>query len=229
MKYFTELLKILGVELEHSFEIRYPDKKTESVYFHDKRLFCKDKTSGLWEISIPIFYEILTGRVEMLKNVGNKKEWRSWNYIPEIAKIFGVEMNEEFLEEHLGSYYRSKFTENGLETWDSRDKDWQLEKFGLAVIFDGSTIIHKSFLTKDEAKYLYNVVEPFDARVIDFSLEAVDDDPDLYSIVIRYIRDYESEKTKELVLPPNWRNHKYKKLELGKRYSPAQIFAGNKR
>lgn len=229
MKYFEKLLKIIGVESEHIFEIRYPDKKPESVYFHNGRLHSKDKADGSWKISIPIFHEILTGKVEILKNISDKKEWRSWNYIPEVAKMFGVEMNEEFLEEHFDSYYRSKFTENGLETWSSRDKDWQLEKFDLAVIFDGATIIHKSFLTKDEAKYLYDVVRPFDERVIDFSLEAVDDDPDLYSIVIRYIRDYESEKTKELVLPPNWRNHKYKRLELGKRYSPVQIFASNKR
>lgn len=48
MKYFTELLKILGVELEHSFEIRYPDKKTENVYQdrHEYPLRIFDSVAG---------------------------------------------------------------------------------------------------------------------------------------------------------------------------------------
>ena len=88
------------------------------------------------------------------------------NKMNEVAKLLGLELEEEFRLE--GSSNRYKLTKDGL-MWLSSDSDkWYFSVIINELIIGNATIIKlpKPILTKKEKDYLSSVIKPFRDRVI---------------------------------------------------------------
>ena len=85
----------------------------------------------------------------------------------EVAKLLGLELNEEFKIKGLSPRYR--FTKIGLQYYNATEKGWYLSNKLLSLLLTGELSIievEHSILDDIEREYLSNVIKPFRDKVI---------------------------------------------------------------
>lgn len=83
------------------------------------------------------------------------------NKMKEVAKLLGVELEEEFKIKHLSTKY--KLSKDGLKYWSGSPKKWNGSGLLEELIIENLTIIKlpKPILTEKEKEYLSSVIKPF--------------------------------------------------------------------
>ena len=142
------------------------------------------------------------------------------NKMKEVAKLLGVELEEEFRIE--GYTRRYKLSENGLEFWCDTCKDW-CPTHGLEEILTGICKIIKPselILTDTEKDYLSAVIKPFRDRVI--CIKKCEDEQDEYiGIQLKY---YANEIVTDTVILPSFKKGIiYSKMETEKEYTLEEL------
>lgn len=91
------------------------------------------------------------------------------NKMKEVAKLLGVELEEEFRIEHLSTKY--KLSKGGLKYWSGSPKKWNGSGLLEDLIIGTLTIIKipKPILDDIEKDYLSAVIKPFRNQVISIS------------------------------------------------------------
>lgn len=84
----------------------------------------------------------------------------------EVAKLLGVELEEEFRIE--GCSYKYKLSKEGLSFWGVSSQEWILSSIIGKLLTGESKIIKlpKPILNETERKYLSAVIKPFRDKVI---------------------------------------------------------------
>lgn len=87
------------------------------------------------------------------------------NKMNEVAKLLGVELEEEFRLEDLFSKY--KLTENGLKYWSDDLQQWYISRWLEELLTGEKKIIKlpKPILDDIEKEYLGNIIKPFRNKV----------------------------------------------------------------
>lgn len=88
------------------------------------------------------------------------------NKMKEVAKLLGVELEEEFKIEGFRCKY--KLTNDGLMYWSYLDSKWLISNFFKELLTGELKIIKipKPILDEKEKEYLSNVIKPFRDKVI---------------------------------------------------------------
>ena len=88
------------------------------------------------------------------------------NKMAEVAKLLGVELEEEFRIE--GCSYKYKLSKEGLSFWAVSSQEWILSSIIGKLLTGESKIIKlpKPILNETERKYLSTVIKPFRDKVI---------------------------------------------------------------
>lgn len=88
------------------------------------------------------------------------------NKMAEVAKLLGVELEEEF--KITDSHTKYKLTSKGMKAWSVSDQKWLYSNLLQILITGMNQIIKlpKPILTKDEKDYLSNVIKPFRKNII---------------------------------------------------------------
>jgi hypothetical protein len=90
---------------------------------------------------------------------------QSKNLIPEIAKMLGVEIGEEFMLDQEENQYTYRFVENGVEYY--KDDEWRVDKLAFHSIVSGILKVKKlppkpkPILTEDEKAVLRNLPKQY--------------------------------------------------------------------
>ena len=82
----------------------------------------------------------------------------------EVAQLFGLELEEEFLLK--GSLHKYKFTEDGLMCFLNWGTEWIPDDLNELIAGKCTIIKHKSVLTDMEKEYLSNIIKPFRDSVV---------------------------------------------------------------
>lgn len=135
------------------------------------------------------------------------------NHIKEVAKMLGVEIDEEFSILETGLIY--KFVDNGLLQKHSPIATWHGDDHMLRCLLSGEyEIVKKPILEVNEIEYLSAVINPFRDRVISIGK------CNCYEyeyIVIKYL---DIEKNEGFIYFPCFKKGTmYKGMEAGKEYS----------
>ena len=87
------------------------------------------------------------------------------NRMEEVAKLFGLELEEEF---KIGENNRYKFTVNGLRFWSEVHQDWVHYDITEELLLGRYEIVKlsKPVLTESEKEYLSAVIKPFRDRIL---------------------------------------------------------------
>ena len=85
----------------------------------------------------------------------------------EVAKLFGLELEEEFAIK--GSLHKYKFTEDGLMCFLNWGTEWIPEDPNSLITGKCTIIKHKPILTDIEKEYLSNIIKPFRDSVVSIS------------------------------------------------------------
>ena len=87
------------------------------------------------------------------------------NRMEEVAKLLGLELNEEF---EIGKFERYKFTVNGLMFWSKNHQTWvHLDRIEQLLLGRNEIVkLSKPILTESEKEYLSAVIKPFRDRII---------------------------------------------------------------
>lgn len=88
------------------------------------------------------------------------------NYMEQVAKLLGVELDEEFKIDGYSDNFRFRLTEKCIEI--SSHGEWGVKKSVLCNLLSGDLKlikIPKSILTQEEKEYLSYVIKPFRDRV----------------------------------------------------------------
>lgn len=87
------------------------------------------------------------------------------NKMAEVAKLLGVELNEEFKIDGFRCKY--KLTYDGLMYWSYLDSKWLISSFLKELLTGESKIIKlpKPILDDIEKEYLSNIIKPFRNKV----------------------------------------------------------------
>ena len=120
------------------------------------------------------------------------------NKIRDVAKLLGLELDEEFNIEGFSSKF--KLTLDGLMSRSDYSQSW-FQSSMLEKLLLGQCRIIKPVLNDDEKEYLGNVIKPFRNRVIyiikdectlgeylEIRLRHYDDGCSCYSIVLPYFK-----------------------------------------
>ena len=86
------------------------------------------------------------------------------NKMKEVAKLLGVELEEEFLLK--GSLHKYKFTEDGLMCFLNGGTEWIPDDLNELIAGKCTIIKHKPILTDIEKEYLLNIIKPFRDSVV---------------------------------------------------------------
>jgi hypothetical protein len=85
------------------------------------------------------------------------------NLIPQIAKMLGIEIGEEFMLDQEENQYTYRFVENGVEYY--KDDEWRVDKLAFHSIVSGILKVKKlppkPKLTEDEKVILRNIPEKY--------------------------------------------------------------------
>ena len=142
------------------------------------------------------------------------------NVMKEVAKLLGVELEEEFRIE--GYTRRYKLSENGLEFWCDTCKDW-CPTHGLEEILTGICKIIKPselILTDTEKDYLSAVIKPFRNRIISIRKYRFNQD-EYIGIYVKYYA--ETDENEMITLPVFKEGTIYKGMELNKDYTLEEL------
>ena len=140
------------------------------------------------------------------------------NKMSEVAKLLGVELNEDFTLNP--SNYKYKLTRYGLYKRYKEEKIWESSSMLQDLLLGKFTIvkIHKSILDDAEKKYLSAVIKPFRNKV--YAIAKYDDGDDNYYIQIM-IKQYVY--FEYIDLPYFKKGTMYKGMELKKEYTLDQL------
>ena len=88
------------------------------------------------------------------------------NVMSEVAKLLGVELEEEFIIE--GYRLKYKLSNNGLMFWSYTSQDWVLSSIIGELLTGDVEIVKlpKQILDKKEKEYLSNIIKPFRKHII---------------------------------------------------------------
>ena len=84
----------------------------------------------------------------------------------EVAQLFGLELEEEFLIKIKDSLHKYKFTEDGLMYLLNWGNEWIPGDPNKLIAGKCTIIKHKSILTDIEKEYLSNSIKPFRDSVV---------------------------------------------------------------
>ena len=137
------------------------------------------------------------------------------NYMPEIAKMLGVELGEEFKIEGEADNFRYKLTEEHLKF--TTDGTWYILPATITRLLSGEdkvVKIPKPILTEKEKKYLSLVIEPW-KNEIKYMVKIGYDDMEYIMIVF--------DDLKEMPFPHFKKGKYYKGMEWDKEYSLEEL------
>lgn len=134
------------------------------------------------------------------------------NCMEQVAKMLGVELNEEFYIED--SDYRYKITKDGMKWYCELGDYWNSADYTLGDILSGKREIKKSILDEKEKEYLSAVIKPFRDQIIDI-IKLNDIDNQCIEIKLYDIDGYVT----YIFFPPFKKGSMYKGMELKKKYT----------
>lgn len=147
------------------------------------------------------------------------------NYIPEIAKMLGVEIGEEFKIEGLLGDTRYKLTRENLEYF--YDGRWYTISGTLNYLLNGEyklVKLSKPILDDIEKKYLFRFIRPFKERInyiVKLDVKDIDDEREY--ILIIYKEPYNTSIPRLMELPSFKKGAMYKGMKLGERYTLKEL------
>ena len=140
------------------------------------------------------------------------------NKMAEVAKLLGVELEEEFRIEGFSITY--KLYEKGFMRWEDNSQKWYIS-YRIGEVLTGEKEIiklPKTILDDIEKEYLSNIIKPFRYKVKYIIKNKIDDKYEYISIIYR-------DNTGDWYL--NFPNFKkgvmYKCMEIGKRYTVEEL------
>lgn len=137
--------------------------------------------------------------------------------INEVAKLLGVELEEEFNIEDFPSKF--KLTLDGLMGWSDYNQSW-FQSSILEKLLLGQCKIIEPVLNDDEKEYLSNVIKPFKNRVI----YIIKDECTLGEYLEICLRHYDDDcSSYSIILPPFKEGTMYKGMELDKEYTLEEL------
>ena len=142
------------------------------------------------------------------------------NKMNEVAKLLGVELEEEFRIEGLTR--KHKLTENGLRCWFDDFQQWYASYYIDELLTGEAKIIKlpKPILDEKEKDYLSAVIKPFRDRVI--YIRKLEDGTD--GFIGMKLKYYANETDKEtLLLPLFKKGTMYKNMKLDKEYTLEEL------
>ena len=142
------------------------------------------------------------------------------NIMKDVAKLLGLELEEEFRIESYDSKY--KLTRDGLRFWSVPLQDWVLSSIIGELLSGERKIIKlpKPILNDVEKEYLGNIIKPFRDRVI--SIRKIEDPGE--ECLIIYVEHFKDKSIGETFMLPSFEmKTMYKGMELGKRYTPEEL------
>ena len=143
------------------------------------------------------------------------------NKINEVAKLLGLELEEEFKVE--GFPHKYKLSENGLVSWSDYWKSWVSSDIIEELLTGESELVKipKSILDDAEKEYLSNVIKPFRYMVV--SIKKLADNPcNYYRIAIKKVSQaYIGDET--IYLPYFKGGTRYNGMEIDKEYTLAEL------
>ena len=147
------------------------------------------------------------------------------NYIPEIAKMLGVEIGEEFKIEGLLGDTRYKLTRENLEYF--YDGRWYTISGTLNYLLNGEyklVKLSKPILDEVEKEYLFRFIRPFKERInyiVKLDVKDIDDEREY--ILIIYKEPYNTSIPRLMELPSFKKGAMYKGMKLGERYTLKEL------
>ena len=143
------------------------------------------------------------------------------NKMKEVAKLLGVELEEEFRIE--GCSYKYKLSKEGLSFWGVSSQEWILSSIIGKLLTGESKIIKlpKPILNETERKYLSAVIKPFRDKVISIA-NYYEESMDNNFIEIEVKQNYCNEN-QYVSLPYFKKGTMYKGMEEYKKYTLEEL------
>ena len=140
------------------------------------------------------------------------------NYMGIVAKLLGVELNEEFNIKGLSFKY--KIDEDGLKFWLEDSQEWISSNLIEDLLVGKARIVKlpKQILTDSEKRYLSNVIEPFVDRVM-YVIKRKNSDSEYIAIHLEHYTGKSCRTDVAIVLPEFEKETMYKHMETDKRYT----------
>lgn len=135
------------------------------------------------------------------------------NYMEQVAKMLGVEMEEEF-KLNDSDNYKYKITKDGMFMYSGFASDWYSSNHILLGVLFGKYEIKKPILDDIEKEYLSNVIKPFREQVDEIS-KLDNGEYEYIAIWLRNIDGY----TMVMYFPRFIKGTMYKGMEPRKGYS----------
>ena len=144
------------------------------------------------------------------------------NKMEQVAKLLGVELEEEFRLDDLSTKY--KLTENGLKYWSDNLQQWWSSGW-LEELLTGNmkiTKISKPILDDIEKEYLSAMIKPFRNRIIYIMKTYEDDQSEFLEIRSKH---YDANKIgDELIMLPSFKKGTmYKCMRTDKEYTLKEL------
>lgn len=142
------------------------------------------------------------------------------NYMEQVAKMLGVELEEEF-KLNDSDDYKYKITKDGMFMYSGFARDWySAYHILLGVLIGKYEIVKKPILDDAERQYLSNVIKPFRHKVVDiFKYISL---YDVYEYIGITIRDIDKNVV-YMYFPSFKKGTMYKGMETGKKYSLEEL------
>ena len=142
------------------------------------------------------------------------------NKMKEVAKLLGVELEEEF--KIKGSTTKYKLSKNGLMFWSDYHQDWfNLSKLEQLLIGYCEIIkLPKPILDKKEKEYLSNIIKPFRKHII--TIRKIQNYKYEFIEIVIYRTD-EGASCEVISLPYFNKGKMYKGMEINKEYALEEL------
>ena len=137
------------------------------------------------------------------------------NYMGIVAKLLGVELNEEFGV--AGLSFKYKLEKDGLIFWSEDSQEWIGSNLIEDLLAGKARIVKlpKQILTDDEKRYLSNVIEPFRDRVM-YVIKSNGSTGEFININLNHYNGWFSDL---ITLPVFKKGTMYKGMEIDERYN----------
>lgn len=147
------------------------------------------------------------------------------NKMNEVAKLLGVELEEEFGIE--GFPFKYKLSENGLMSWSGYWQSWVSSDIIEELLTGESELVKlpKSILDDVEKEYLGNIIKPFRNRILYIAksetVKTYDNpNPKIYECIYIMYKDSTKKRNPYYMGFPHFeKGTMYKGMELNKEYT----------
>lgn len=142
------------------------------------------------------------------------------NKMNEVAKLLGVELEEEFIIDGLS--YKYKLSNYGLMCWSNNLQRWYISSIVGELLTGEKQIIklHKPILDEKEKDYLSSVIKPFRDDVI--SIKKYNNGYSNYSCIVIEVKPFGIPK--EFIDLPSFRSGTmYNGLETNREYTLEEL------